>query len=163
MRRYDDRLGQAFFESDHAQQVFAVALRIRIGPSAGDPGAFLAQCDSFQLPNEVANKRVARSDGQRHKDDHAAGSVTRRRYNDDRTVTVDVMARRKSEVRAALESVLLIADAAEGFAELALSTRANELVLLRRDPLRQTGKSGKPLTWSQGEWVSRMARSDFWS
>jgi len=110
-----------------------------------------------------SNKRVARSDGQRHKDDHAAGSVTRRRYNDDRTVTVDVMARRKSEVRAALESVLLIADAAEGFAELALSTRANELVLLRRDPLRQTGKSGKPLTWSQGEWVSRMARSDFWS
>ena len=89
--------------------------------------------------------------------------MTRRRYNDDRTVTVDVMARRKSEVRAALESVLLIADAAEGFAELALSTRANELVLLRRDPLRQTGKSGKPLTWSQGEWVSRMARSDFWS
>src|SRR5256886_8005555 len=59
-RRSSD-LGQAFFESDHAQQVFAVALRIRIGPSAGDPGAFLAQCDSFQLPNEVANKRDRKS------------------------------------------------------------------------------------------------------
>ena len=76
MRRYDDRLGQAFFESDHAQQVFAVALRIRIGPSAGDPGAFLAQCDSFQLPNEVANKRVARSVVKRYEYNHAAGGVT---------------------------------------------------------------------------------------
>jgi len=42
VRSYDDRLGQTFFECDHAQQVFAVALRIRIGPSAGDPGAFMS-------------------------------------------------------------------------------------------------------------------------
>ncbi|HXY50346.1 MAG TPA: hypothetical protein VEI01_12900 [Terriglobales bacterium] len=46
MRRYDNQVGQAFFERDHAQQVFAVGLRIRIGLPAGDPGAFLVLRDS---------------------------------------------------------------------------------------------------------------------
>jgi hypothetical protein len=80
VRRYDDQLGQAFLECDYSWQVFAVALRICIGPSAGDPRALLALRDSFQLPYEVANKRVARSVGQHHQYDHAAGSVTERRY-----------------------------------------------------------------------------------
>jgi hypothetical protein len=50
------------------------------------------------------------------------------------------MVRGKSEVWATLESILLVSDAGEGFTELALSTRPNELVLLPCDPHRQTWK-----------------------
>jgi hypothetical protein len=158
--RYDDQFGQAFFECDHSQQVFAVALGIPIGPSAHDPRAFLAQRDSFQLPNEVAYERVVRSGGQRHKDDHAAGSVTCRRYNNDRTVTVDVVACAKAEVWAAFKSILFIANAGEGFAELALSTWADELVPLRSDPHGDVGKVGQaadmvPMTMGQKNGAQR--------
>ena len=83
VRRHDDQPGKAFFERDHPQQVFAVGLRIRIGFSAGDPRAFLALGNSFQLPYDVANKRIARPVVQCHEDDHAARSVTERGYDHD--------------------------------------------------------------------------------
>jgi len=83
VRRYDDQLGQAFFDRYHAQQVFARALRIQIGPLAGDPGALLAQRDSFELSYEVANKGVARSVVQRREYNHAAGGVTWHGHNHD--------------------------------------------------------------------------------
>lgn len=117
MSGYDDQLGQAFFERDHPQQVFAVGLRIGIGPSARDPGPLLALCDSFQLPYGVANKCVACSAGQRHEDDHAAGSVTERGYDYDRAVTVDVPTGRKTKVRAPFEPVFLVPYAGEEFAK----------------------------------------------
>ena len=69
--------------------------------------------------------------------------MTWRWYNDDRAIAVDVVARRKAEVRAAFEPILLIANVGEGFAELTLSSRADELVLLGRDPYRHTGKVGQ--------------------
>src|SRR5262249_9704377 len=111
MRRYDDQLGQALFERDHTQQVFAVRLRIRISPSTGDPRALLALGDSFQLPHNVTHKRVAPSVGQRYKCDDTPGSMPERRYDYDRTVTVNVAAGGKSEVRPPFESILHIIDA----------------------------------------------------
>ena len=83
MRRYDDQLGQPFFERDHPQEVFAVSFRVRIGVSAGYPRALLALRDSLQLPYEVANKRVVRSVRERHEYDDTPRSVTERWYSYD--------------------------------------------------------------------------------
>ena len=69
-----------------------VCPRMRIGPSAGNPGARLPFGDSFQLPHDVANKRIARSVAQRHEDDHTAWRVPECRYIHDRSATVDIVA-----------------------------------------------------------------------
>ena len=87
---------------------------------------------------------VARSAGQRHEDDHAAGSVTERGYNDDRAVTVDVVAGGKSELRTPFEPILLVLYAGEESAKIHVSAFPDELVFLPRHPHRHTGKVGQP-------------------
>src|SRR5215469_6789700 len=126
------------------QQVFAVAGGILVAAHLADePGTLLAQRDSFHLIYEVANKRVARSVVQRHKDDDAAGSMTRRGYNHDRAVTVDVVALRKSEVWATFEPVFFVPYARKEFAKVHCPTLPDELVFLRRQPHGHAWKVGQ--------------------
>ena len=142
MRRYDDQLGQAFLDRYHAQQVFTRTLRIRIGV-AGYPRSLLAKRNSFQLPYEVANKGVARSVVQRHEYNHAPGSVTWRGYNYDRAITVEVVAVRKSELRARFEPILLISYAGKESAKPKAITFPDELGFLRCHPHRHAWKVGQ--------------------
>src|SRR5262245_37369087 len=122
MRGYNDQLGQALFDRYHAQQVFARAIRIQINQFPAEPGALLALRESFQLPYEVADKRVARSVLQRHESNPAAGGVAWRGHHDDRGIAVNVVAGRKSEVRAPFEPEFHISDAGEEVGKLSAST-----------------------------------------
>jgi hypothetical protein len=80
--------------------------------------------------------------------------VTWRGYNYDRAITVDVMAVRKSEVRAPFETILLISYAGEGFAKLPVSTFTDELSFLRCDPhghARKVGQAADVVPMRMGE------------
>ena len=114
-------------------------------PSASESELRLShgQRDSFQLPYEVANKRVARSVVQRHEYNHAPGSVTWRGYNYDRAITVEVVAVRKSELRARFEPILLISYAGKESAKPKAITFPDELGFLRCHPHRHAWKVGQ--------------------
>src|SRR5215472_15695553 len=66
--------------------------------------------------------------------------MTERGHNDDRAVVVDVVAGRKSQVRAAFKAVLLIAYAVKQPAKIHVAAFSDELVLLRRHPHRHARK-----------------------
>ena len=121
MRGYNDELGQAFAECDHTEQVLARALGIQIRELPDEPIALLALCDAFELPDKVANKGIACTIVKGHEDNHAAGGVTRGGDNDNRAVTIDVVAFGKAEIGATFEAVLLVPYAGEGFAELSVA------------------------------------------
>ena len=92
---------------------------------------------------ELTPPAVSACVGQRHEYDHAAGGVTRRRYDDDRTIAIHVVAFRKSEVRAPFEPILFISYAGKRFAELSAPALPDELALLRRHPYGHIWKVGQ--------------------
>jgi len=69
--------------------------------------------------------------------------VTWRGDNDDRAITVDVVAARKSEIRTAFEPILLVSNTGERLAELPVSTFTDELAFLRCHPHGHTRKIGQ--------------------
>src|SRR5262249_25030317 len=129
-------------ERDHPEQVVAVALGIRVGLLA-DPGSLLAHPDAFQLPDEVAHKRVAPPGGQRHEDNYAAGRVTVPGDHNDPAMPVDLVAGRKAEVRTPFEPMLLIPYAGKEFAKIHAATLPDNLAFLWRHPHRHAWKVGQ--------------------
>jgi hypothetical protein len=52
VRRYDDQIGQSFFQRDHVEQIVAVLWGILVGPHfADEPGTLLTQRDNSDAPD----------------------------------------------------------------------------------------------------------------
>src|SRR5689334_22111463 len=104
---------EPFRNCRHLEKAVSDAARVPVGHLLQEPRPFLALCNAFALPREIADHCVTLPVRKCEKDDDRTRCVPWHRYDDDGTVAVDVLASRKTEIAAAFESVLLVASVGE--------------------------------------------------
>src|SRR5215471_21516110 len=132
-------------DRSHAEDVLASFIGILASQPSYQPGTQLALADAFALPREIADERIPALIRQHDKHDDRARRVAGRRNHHDRTVAVDIVARREAEVRASLEAVFpvtIVWNSARDDGEP--TAFVDEAVLGSRDQDRSLWEIGQP-------------------